>query len=273
MTLSMGRTEGDVTKAAAGSRGVWVLGAIFVLSWLGALVFTAPLSLIRLPSDALPAGVTLVPRSGTLWWGQWQLDLSQGASVHLTTRFMPGALLHGQLSWRVVAQGAGLQAEAVVTPGQAGVSIDRLQAQLAADSPLMQAATPWPLGGVLSGTGAVVLQQTAQGLLPMTATISLQWQAARLTTTEPLSLGDLALSAKVDHGQLAGTLTTLPSVSAPLKGTLNLNGGLVSGPRLRIRGFLEATSHASPALRQQLGLLGRPAPDGRTPIDGYLPGR
>ncbi|MDA3878615.1 MAG: type II secretion system protein N [Halothiobacillus sp.] len=272
MTLGMGRMGGDVTKGAAGIRGIWVLLAVFVLSWLGALVFTAPLSLIRLPADALPEGMTLSSRSGTLWLGEWQLNLPQGASVHLKTRFLPGALLHGRFSWQVTAQGAGLQADAVVTPGQAKVLIDRFQGQLAADSPLMQAATPWPLGGVLNGTGAAVLQQTAQGLLPMTATISLQWHAAHLTTTEALSLGDLALSAKVDHGQLTGTLTSLPSVSAPLKGDLSLSGGLMSGPRLRVHGFLEATSFASPALRQQLGLLGHPAPDGRTPIDGYLPG-
>lgn len=261
------------SPAALGRRGGVLLLAAFVLSWFGALIVTAPSSLVRAPTGVLPAGATLTPQSGTLWQGRWRLDLPQGVSLRLTARFIPGALLHGRLSWRVGVQGAGLQSEGVVTPGRDGVSVDHVRAQLAADGPLMQLVTPWSLGGTLRGTGSAHFRQTDRGLSPANATISFQWQAARLTTTEPLSLGDLALSARLEHDDLVGKVIAQPSASAPLEGTLTLRGPLTPRQQVKIQGFLEATSYASAALRQQLGLLGRPNDQGRFSIDGYLPGR
>lgn len=250
----------------------WLLG-LFVLTWLGGLIVTAPLRLIQLPASALPAGMRLIPVGGTLWQGQWQLSLPRGEAVSVTTHFLLSSLLRFSPSWQIAAHGTGLNAQAVVAPGWHDIRVSQGQAQLPADSGLLQYVTPWPLGGQLQGTGSGQFVQSAEGWKPSTAALTLDWQNARVTTTEPLALGHLSLTVKVAADQVSGTLAPLPAAKAPLKGRLMLSGHVMSALPLRIHGFLETTAYASDALRQQVGLLGHPGPDGRIPIDGHLPGR
>lgn len=256
-----------------GRWGGGLLILVFALSWLGALVFTAPLSLVRVSADTLPPGVTLTSQSGTVWAGVWRWSLPQAVVLTMDTRFQPAALWRGRLSWRVRVQGGGLQAEADVTPGWTGISVDRLRAKWTGGSALMQLATPWPLGGQFDAAGRIDFRRMGQGTVPEAGTLTVRWIDAELTTTEPLALGDLSLSATLNHGRLDGTVTPQVSASAPLQGQLVLRGPILAPSSIRVTGLLDVTPRASTALRQQLGLLGQRDSQGRIPIDGYLPER
>lgn len=270
MTVATG--AGAARRSGAfGWLGVALLIGVFLLSWGGALILTAPAGLVRVPAGMLPGNMTLTPVTGTIWQGQWRLNLPQGDAWAVTARFRPAALWHGRLDWRIRIQGDGVSASADVSPGWSGVAIDGLTARWAGDA--MRLVTAWPMGGRFDGRGAVYLRRTQQGLMPESGSLSLRWTDAQLTTTEPLTLGTLTLSTTLaDGGRLSGRVTPEATSNAPLLGQLDLKGNIHDPQHIRVTGFLQPTAEASPALRQQLGLLGTTDAQGRIPVNGFLPG-
>ncbi|MHB1230420.1 MAG: type II secretion system protein N [Halothiobacillus sp.] len=247
--------------------------AVFGVSLLSTLLVTAPITLVRLPANALPAGMQLTPVSGTFWHGQWALVLPNTAPLRVTTDFLPWALWRLQPTWAVQAQGEGVMLQANVTADSERLSLARVQARLAAASPSLRALTAWPLGGTFQIQGDADFLRTPAGWALHAARGSALWQNAQITTAGPLALGDVQFTATVMNQQLTATLAPQATATAPLLGELTLSSLWPIKTAPQIHGNLQPTPQAGPALRQQLSLLGQPDANGTFIIQGVLPGR
>lgn len=276
-------TQRPVTEAARHRPRSLILPGVLVvvISWLIALLVTAPISLVPTARLALPPGVQLTPLSGTLWHGQWRLTLPRAPAVIINTDFLPMSILRLQPGWHV-------QAKPLTQDGQARsvmkvtadvafslrhVSVRIIQGHLAADDPLISALVPWSLGGMIDFNGTISLTRNQGDLALQTASIMANWLNARITTTEPLQLGHLVFRAEIAHGQTHITAQPAAGDRGPLSGQLEISGTwpLTSAPT--VRGHVKPTSLASEALRQQLNLLGVPDARGDITIHGLMPGR
>ncbi|MBD3816218.1 MAG: type II secretion system protein N [Halothiobacillus sp.] len=258
------------------------LGVFIVLvSWFAALLATAPITLIPVSRLTLPPGVALVPLGGTVWHGQWRLSLPRAPAMTVHTDFLPLSIIRLQLAWHVRAQtdAQGSQPErdlslaADVGLGFKQLYVRNLHGRLAADSPLIAALTAWPLNGLIDFSGDATLVGTGSGFELQAARASANWRNASITTTEPLSLGDLVLDAEIAQGQLKATIKPASGSRGPLSGEINLAGRWPVTTAPKVSGYLQPTPGASEALRQQLNLLGRPDATGKITIQGVLPGR
>jgi hypothetical protein len=270
--LRSSRRDGEPAKARR-PRFFWLGLAVFLLSCVAALVATAPLTLLRVPAQALPPGVTLTPVAGTLWHGRWVLSRPQVPSVQVTTHLQLSSLLALKPAWQVYLQSAGLTAAARVALGRQTIRLTNVTAEISARSPLVRLLTAWPLGGTLNLKGDAELHAAPNGWSLTQAAGEAAWQNAQVTTTAPLALGDIQATARIDHAQFSLNLTPKASATAPLKGALDITGSWPIQTAPAIRGSLQATAQASRALTEQLRLLGRPDTSGAILIQGVLPGR
>ncbi|MDY0147507.1 MAG: type II secretion system protein N [Halothiobacillus sp.] len=260
---------------------IWPGVLILIASWFAALLVTAPITLIPVSRLALPPGVALVPLGGTIWHGQWRLNLPRAPAMTVHTDFLPLSIVRLQPAWHVRAQTAArtsqperdLNLAADVGLGFKQLNVRNLHGRLAADSPLIAALTAWPLNGLIDFGGDASLVSTKHGFDLQTARASANWRNASITTTEPLSLGDLVLDAKIAQGQLNATIKPASDSRGPLSGELNLAGRWPVSTAPKVSGYLQPTAGASEALRQQLNMLGRPDATGKITIQGVLPGR
>ncbi|MGC8696947.1 MAG: type II secretion system protein N [Halothiobacillus sp.] len=254
-------------------RFFWLALSSLVLSFIVTLALTAPLTLLRVPAQALPAGVSLVPIAGTFWHGQWQLGAPQIAPLQVTTQLQLSSLFMLKPTWQVKIQGAGVEASALVATTPQQIRLTALQAQLSAASPLLKLLTAWPLGGTVQLQGNAQLNRVPTGWALTAAAGTALWQNAQITTTAPLALGDIQAVARLDQAQLTLTLTPQASATAPLSGELVVTSGwpIITAPA--IAGSLKPSAQASAALAEQLKLLGRPDATGAIAISGVLPGR
>ena len=254
---------------------------VFVSSWLVALLMTVPITVIPVSRLALPEGVQLTPLSGTLWQGRWRLTLPNTRPVTIRTDILPWSMFRLQLAWHVRAQTApqanpsdtDLTMTGDVALGFRTLSVRNLKGRLAADSPFVTALTAWPLNGLIDFSGAATLIRTEQGFRLQAAQVAANWQDARITTTEPLPLGDLRFKARIANGALNATVTPLPTPRGPLLGDLDIDGTWPITQAPRVQGYLQPTATASTALVEQLKLLGRPDANGKITLQGVLPGR
>lgn len=261
------------TSTPRGSAFFWLGLGIVVFSFLATLLATAPLTLLRVPATAMPAGVSLTPIAGTFWHGQWLLSAPQITPLRVTTQWQPRALLWLQPTWQVRIQGVGVEARARVAVARQQISLTELQAQLSTTSPLIKLLTAWPLGGTLQVQGDAQLKGLPTGWALAAANGSALWQNAQITTTAPLPLGDIQAVARLDNAQLSLTLTPQAGATAPLSGKLTITSRWPITAAPAIRGRLKPTAQASPALIEQLKLLGQPDATGAIVIAGVLPGR
>ncbi|HUM99664.1 MAG: hypothetical protein B7X12_06280 [Halothiobacillus sp. 20-53-49] len=268
-----GKSPAQPPEALSARRWVWLGVLVLVASFLAALIATAPLTLLRVPAQSLPAGVQLTPLTGTFWRGQWALSVPQTAPLRVTTQLQLRSLLWLTPTWRVHIQGAGVDLSARVAATRQHIQLAELQAHLSMASPLLKLLTAWPLGGTLQVQGDARLNRAPTGWVLTAAAGTALWQNAQMTTTAPLLLGDIQAVARLDAAKLTLTLTPQASATAPLSGALTLTSGWPIATAPAIRGSLKPTAQASPALAQQLGLLGRPDASGAIVVQGVLPGR
>lgn len=260
---------------------IWPGALILLASWFVALLVTAPITLIPVSRLALPPGVQLIPLGGTFWHGQWRLQLPRVPALTIHTDILPLSVLRLQLAWHVRAQTdargsqpvTGLNLDADAALGFKHLDIRHLHGRLAADSPLISSLTAWPLNGLIDFSADVLFVRTKRGFDLKAAQIRANWQNAKITTTEPLSLGDLVLEGKIADGQLHATVKPASNTRGPLLGEISLAGRWPVTKAPTVRGFLQPTPLASEALRQQLNLLGRPDSSGKITIQVVLPGR
>ncbi|OZB36700.1 MAG: hypothetical protein B7X35_01435 [Halothiobacillus sp. 14-56-357] len=258
---------------------IWPGVLLLMASWFAALLVTAPITLIPVSRLALPPGVALVPLGGTLWHGQWRLNLPRAAAMTVHTDFLPLSIVRLQPAWYVRAQTAarasqpdmGLNLATDVGLGFKQLNVRHLHGRLAADSPLIAALTAWPLNGLIDFSGDASLVMTKHGFDLQTARASATWRNASITTTEPLPLGDLVLDAEIAQGQLKATIKPSSDSRGPLSGEINLAGPWPVNTAPKVSGYLQPTADASEDLRQQLNLLGRPDATGKITIQGVLP--
>lgn len=260
---------------------IWPGVLILMASWFGALLVTAPITLIPVSRLALPSGVELMPLSGTFWHGQWRLKLPRAPALTIHTDFLPLSIVRLQLAWHVRAQTdaqgsqpeTGLNLAADVALGFKQLNVRNLQGHLAADSPLVTSLTAWPLSGLIDFSGDASLVRTESGFDLQAVRATANWRNAQITTTEPLQLGDLAFNAEMTHGKFHAMAKPASGARGPLLGELNLAGAWPVTKAPTVRGYLQPTPIASDALSQQLSLLGRPDASGKITIQGVLPGR
>jgi general secretion pathway protein N len=277
--MSRQRTRKPVVRRPRSLIRVGVL--ILMMSWVVALLLTAPITLVPVSRLALPSDVQLTPLNGTFWHGQWRLKLPQTPTMTIHTDFLPFSILRLQPAWHMRVEtdmsgsqpDAGLNLAADVAPGFKQLRVRSLDGRLPAASPWIASLTAWPLGGTIDFKGDAVLTRTAGGLELQSAQVTANWQNAQITTTEPLSLGDLVLDAEVGHGQFNVTAKPASSPRGPVLGELTLTGLWPITKAPTVRGYLQPTPLASDALSQQLGLLGQPDASGKITIQGVLPGR
>lgn len=261
------------TSTLRGAAFFWLGLGIALFSFLAALLATAPLTLLRVPQAAMPAGVSLTPIAGTFWQGQWMLSAPQIAPLRVTTQVQLRSLLWLHPTWQVRIQGAGVEAHARVAVARQQISLADLKAQLEATSPLIKLRTAWPLGGTLQVQGEARLNRVPTGWVLAAADGTALWQNAQITTTAPLPLGDIDAVARLENAQLTLTLTPQASATAPLSGQLTVTSRWPITLAPAIRGSVKPTAQASPALTEQLSLLGQPDATGAIAIAGVLPGR
>ena len=254
-------------------RFFWLGLIVLLMSFIVALVVTAPLTLLRIPAHALPAGVTLSPVAGTLWQGRWVLTLPKAPPMQVATQLQIGSLFVLKPTWQVRIDGAGLDAAARVALGTQQINLTDAQADIAASSPLLRLLTAWPLGGKLTLRGDAALHAVPSGWALTQAAGSALWQNAQVTTTAPLALGDIQATLRINQAAFSLNLTPKASTTAPLQGALDISSPWPITTAPAIRGSLQATAHASRALTEQLRLLGRPDASGAILIQGVLPGR
>ncbi|WP_373974260.1 type II secretion system protein N [Chitinibacter sp. SCUT-21] len=121
-----------------------------------ALLFTAIL-LLRMPVAAipLPASMSLVQASGTVWQGRASALGLEGVAIqqNLSWQFEPQALLHAQLAWQLHAQAASAQnpvpSQARVVIGWRGLAMENVDITLPLEGVLrsMPKIASWGLGG------------------------------------------------------------------------------------------------------------------------------
>lgn len=260
---------------------IWPGVLLLLASWFVELLVTAPITLIPISHLVLPAGVQLQPIGGTLWHGQWRLSLPRAPDTTVHTDFLPSSMFRLQLAWHVQARmnargtqpKAGLNLAADVALGFKQLAVRNVKGRIGADNPFIASLTAWPLGGTINLNGDASLIRAKRGFILKAAQATANWRKAQMTTTEPLSLGNLVFDAKIAQGQFNATVKPAPNSAGPLLGELNLAGTWPVTKAPTVQGYVQPTARASDALRQQLNLLGRPDASGKINIQGVLPGR
>lgn len=260
---------------------IWPGVLILVVSWGVTLLATAPITLIPVSRLALPPGVQLTPLNGTFWHGQWRLNLPRMPAMTIKTDFLPLSIMRLQLAWHVRAQtdaqgsqpDSGLNVSADVALGSSKLSIRNVHGRLDAGSPWVTSLTVWPLNGLIDVTGDATLVGTSGGLDIQSAQATANWRNAQVTTTEPLSLGDLVITADVAPERLNVTVKPASASGGPLRGELVLSGVWPLTKAPIVQGYLQPTMQASNTLTQQLSLFGRPDASGKITVHEVLPGR
>lgn len=243
----------------AKARRVWPWGLLlFVLGFIVSALASWPI--IALPRLGV-AGLT--PVRGTIWQGQWQYAPPGRPTLTVDTRFVPQVLWHGALGWHIQVIGQGITGQALLSWRGQQQDFTEIDAVVDVGSlPLL-----W------RPTGTLRLRGTAQmmdGVLNE-ANLTGQWQNARVTTTEPLSLGQFSGTLTIQHQTLLAHIHADQTANAPLLAALKIEGHWPVTTPPHASGFVQPTAAASSALSGQLSLLGTPDADGRIPLNGVLP--
>ncbi len=205
---------------------------------------------------------------GTILEGNAQeLDWGTARLQSLNWQWRPKALLQGRLEFQVQVSDPGMHLQTLAAIGMdRHLQLNQLQARL----PLERAVTlaggsPLLLSGDLDlNLDSVLLNQFGRLLAAQGEIYLLNTQT---TLNGSLALGDFKASLS---NQETGILAQLQDTGGPvqLKGTLTLN----ADARYQLKGRLGARDPNDKTLRQTLGILGRPDPDGQWSIEhsGHL---
>lgn len=221
------------------------------LVWLAATI-PARWAWQLLPAD-LPVQAHQI--EGSIWRGQAALDLPlelQARPVHW--QWLPASLLRGQLGYALNLSLSFGETRALVRtrgPEKLHLSDLLLQANLAA-APLQASA-----GIPLHGAAQLQLDEfVLENGLPGDAEGTLSLENLAVELGEKLELGDFVADITSEAGQIVGRVSDRGGPLAA-EGDIRLNG-----TRLEIDLRLTPRASAAPALRDALGLIGRPRADG-----------
>lgn len=196
---------------------------------------------------------------GTVWTGRIaRLGLGRTVVGPLAWRLRPTALLAGRLEYQVFVQSGSGGGELRAGRGLFG---DPYLADVQLSLPAADVVRQLPLSMVQSG-GDFLLDVTRASFdagWPQELDGLLTWQGAKVLQPAPLELGTLTMQLGLREGQVIGTL------GAAAEGPLELGGEFRLGPDRRyvLDALAKPRAAASPDLRQNLGLLGKPDAQGR----------
>jgi hypothetical protein len=138
---------------------------------LSGVLIVAAILLLRLPaanlSAALPAAVSLVQPSGTIWQGRASALGLEGVAVqqNLLWQFEPSALLSGQLAWQIRGQAAAadhpVTSQARLLLGIRGLALENVDITLPLEGVLraIPKIASWGLGGTAQLRSARISRQ------------------------------------------------------------------------------------------------------------------
>lgn len=172
----------------------WILIAAAALLTLAAFFVQFPAALL---ARALPAEAALVQVEGSLWNGSAAALGISGvvAQEKLTWHFEPGALLHGQLAWRVQGESRGTPGQARVVLGFKQSGLEQVNLTLPLDA--LTRFHPTIAGVRVGGALRVESERLARGA-PIAATLTLS-QVSSAMGIEPVALGSYLLRVQADE--------------------------------------------------------------------------
>lgn len=222
-------------------------------------------SLFASPLEKQLPGLQLAGVSGRLWDGEVASVSYKSREVgRLHWEVMPFSLLWGKLSLPVSLQlpDGYLEAKVTLPRDFTAMHAREVKGQL----PVAQVQGLLPYNFVsIDGTLAINITEAEVDAEGKVQSLSgrINWLGAEMVAPQALAFGDLQADVELDEGG------RINAQLRDLGGPLSLDAQFVLQPQgnYTLKGTVAATSGASDALRQGLGLLGKPSSNGRYPIE------
>jgi len=238
------------------------LGLLLLTTWLLAMIWLTPISFV-LERTPLPPTVSITPLEGNLFRGQLQLTTPQATIKQLDYRLVPSALLRGAVAMDIQAYVTGGSLNGRLSLNRhRDLTLNIHEARLLADAPLIVNQAPLPLSGVLVLEPSRVTA-SEQGLRQ--AETVFYWEQAGLQFENPVSLGRIDGTIRIEDGQIQGEIRD--NGEGSLIVALTLSGGRSA----QLVGRIQPRADAPSWLGQSLAMIGRPDPQGAILIRQTFP--